>query len=63
MPFWDWHHPMKLRRNSQELRNELLLAVGKLDMFTAALRTEIDRGDGEHDRPGPDGGAPGDARR
>lgn len=63
MPLWDWHQPLKLRRRDQESRTKLLLAVAELDVFTAALRAEINRGDGEHGRPGPDGGAPGGARR
>lgn len=54
MPFWDWHHPLKIRRKSQHLHAELLLAVGKLNVFTAALRNEINsttEGDGDHDPP------------
>ena len=60
VPLWDWHHPLKLRRNSQELRTELLMAMAELDVFTAALRAEIDRGDGEHDPRRPAGGPPRD---
>lgn len=57
MPLWDWRHPLKLRRNSQELRVELLMALGELDVFTAKLRAEINKGGGEHDTRGPSGGA------
>lgn len=56
MPFWDWRKPTRLRRESQELRRELLIAVGELNLFTAAIRAETDHTDGgpHHDehRPG-----------
>lgn len=44
------------RPNRDRLRRRLLLAVAELDVFTAALRHEIDRSDEEgsdRDRPGP----------
>jgi len=54
MPFWDWHQPLKLRRNSQDLRHELLLSIAQLDVFTTALRAEINqRGNGDTDRDTP----------
>ena len=54
MPLWDWHHPLKLRRKDQVLRAELLLAMAELDVFTRALRAEIDQhehGGTDHDTP------------
>lgn len=45
MPFWDWHEPTRLRRESQRLRQELLLAVGELTLFTAGLKAEMDHAD------------------
>lgn len=59
MPLWDWHHPLKLRKKDQQLRTELLLAMAELDVFTRALRAEIDQhhtGGADHDTPpGPRG--------
>jgi uncharacterized small protein (DUF1192 family) len=60
MPLWDWHRPLKLRRRDQESRTKLLLAVAELDVFTAALRAEINRGGDEHDPRRPAGGPPRD---
>jgi uncharacterized small protein (DUF1192 family) len=39
MPIWDW----RFRRNTHHLRTELRLAVAELEVFTAALRHEINR--------------------
>lgn len=39
----DWQRLMK--RRTDRLRDELYNAIGELEVFTAALRTEIDRDD------------------
>ena len=53
MPFWDWRKPTRLRRESQELRRELLVAIGELNLFTVALKAEVDGGPGHDEyRPG-----------
>jgi hypothetical protein len=55
MPFWDWHQPLKLRRDSQHLHTEFLLALGRLNVVVAALRNEINstiEGAGDNDHSG-----------